>query len=330
MNVVVALPIIMHNRVIGVALLNRTPMDLMKVLYTKRSNIAGATVVIILLVLGISALTSFTITQPIHALIRQARLITAGQQDAAQPIPQPVTHEIALLSESLSEMARTIQHRSAYIRNFATSVSHEFKTPLTAIQGSVELLQEHWETMASEQRCRFLSNIGDDTDRLRRLVTRVLELARAETLDPVQGETCILPVLEALATRYRERGLQVSLPESSAFATLQVGLPVEILETVIVSLWDNSLQQGADHSKVSFLLDAGRLVIEVQDNGPGVSPANRAQIFTPFFTTQRDKGGTGLGLSITRQLLETYNAGIELGEKLPGATFRILLSGRPA
>jgi len=328
-NVVVALPILMHNRVIGVAMVNRTPMDLMKVLYTKRANIGWATVIIILLVLALSALTSLTITQPVQALIRQARRISAGNasgnEEAMQPIPHPVTREIALLSESLSEMARTIQRRSAYIRNFATSVSHEFKTPLTAIQGSVELLQEHWDTMALEQRNRFLSNIGDDTDRLRRLVNRVLELARAETLEPVQGETRILPVLNALAARYRDHGLTVILSDALVQAQPQALLPVEVLETVFVSLWDNSLQHGATRSEISHVDAENKRVIVVRDNGPGVSSANREKIFTPFFTTQRDKGGTGLGLSIARQLLETYHATIELSDETPGAVFHIIL-----
>lgn len=310
---------------IGVVLLNRTPMDLIKVLYTKRANIEWAAVAILGVMLGISALTSFTITRPIHALIRQAQQITAGNKDAAQPIPVPVTHEIALLSESLSEMARTIQHRSEYIRNFATSVSHEFKTPLTAIQGSVELLQEHWETMETTQRKRFLSNIGDDTDRLKRLVTRVLELARAETLEPVQGSCLIMPTIQALATRYKERGLKVSLQNNLAELNPEAALPIEIMEAVFVSLWDNSLQQGASQSEVLVRMGEHRLVIQVSDNGPGVSESNRAQIFAPFFTTQRDKGGTGLGLSITRQLLETYGAVIEFAGNTPGAMFHILM-----
>lgn len=328
-NVVVAMPIILKNRVVGVVLLNRTPIDLMKVLYTKRANIAWAAVVIVLMVLAISALTSLTITRPIYALIRQARHITEGRQDASQSIPHPVTQEIALLSESLAEMARTIQHRSAYIRNFATSVSHEFKTPLTAIQGSVELLQEHWDTMEPEQRQRFLANVHADSDRLRRLVNRLLELARAEMMEPTQGATELLSLLDALAARYRERGLLVNFEDLRTQlmdeAPLMVALPAEILETVLVSLWDNSLQHGATTSGLSLVSLGEGMVIAIRDNGAGISSGNRGQVFSPFFTTQRDRGGTGLGLSIVRQLLETHAAQIELTDEVPGATFHLTL-----
>ena len=76
------------------------------------------------------------------------------------------------MSQSFSEMARSLEHRSEYIRNFAAHVSHEFKTPLTAIQGAIELLEEHSHDMPAEQRARFLHNISLDAERLKRLVDR--------------------------------------------------------------------------------------------------------------------------------------------------------------
>lgn len=327
MNVFVTAPIILNGRLVGVALLNRTPIDLMKVLYSKRREIRLAAVLVLLVTLGIAVLTSFAITRPIHALIRQARQITDGNLEAMQPIQQPVTHEIALLSESLSDMAKTIQHRSEYIRNFATSVSHEFKTPLTAIQGSVELLQEHGETMSVPQRHRFLSNISEDTDRLKRLVNRLLELARADMLEPTHARSPLMPIVNALAERYRERGLKVIFADayldSSNIKALEVALPSEVLETVLTTLWDNSLQQGASQSQVTLQIYSSVLHMVVSDDGPGISESNRERIFAPFFTTQREKGGTGLGLNITRQLLAAYGASIELTAHMPGASFQI-------
>lgn len=326
MNIFVAAPILLNHRLIGVALVNRTPMDLPKVLYRKKEDIAAAALAILFLTATIVALTSYAISRPIHALVEQARLLAHGGKQAVQPIAHPVTQEIALLSESLADMARTIEHRSEYIRSFATSVSHEFKTPLTAIQGSVELLQEHWESMQIEQRRRFLNNIAQDTDRLRRLVSRLLELARAETLEPVPVVSSIVPVLAILANRYAERSLQIHMHPTLSHAQLQTTLPVEILETVFVSLWDNSLQHGANESNVRLLPNGLKaFCFEMSDNGPGISEGNSQQIFTPFFTTNRDFGGTGLGLSITRQLLEAYGASIEFTGNHPGATFRLTL-----
>src|SRR5262249_21041424 len=128
--------------------------------------------------------TSYTIARPIKALMRQTRGITSGDRAALEPIESPATEELALLSESFSEMARALEHRSDYIRNFAAQVSHEFKTPLAAIRGAVELLQEHIADMPAEKRDRFLANIAEDANRLKRLVERLLEMARADVLEP--------------------------------------------------------------------------------------------------------------------------------------------------
>ena len=95
------------------------------------------------------------------------------------PLRHPVTHDIAELSEAVATMAQTLEQRADYIRNFAAHVSPEFKTPLSAIQGSVELLRDHADSMPPGQRKRFIDIPSNDALRLERLVRRLLELARA-------------------------------------------------------------------------------------------------------------------------------------------------------
>ena len=78
--------------------------------------------------------TSYTIARPVHALIQQTRQFASGKKKSIEPLTSPVTEEMALLSESFAEMAHSLEYRAQYIRDFATHVSHEFKTPLTGIQ----------------------------------------------------------------------------------------------------------------------------------------------------------------------------------------------------
>jgi signal transduction histidine kinase len=92
------------------------------------------------------------------------------------------TREIAELSHSLVTMAETLEARADYIRGFAAEVSHEFKTPLAAMRGTVELLQEHLATMTEAERRSFLANLAEDVTRLDRLVRRLLDLARADVM----------------------------------------------------------------------------------------------------------------------------------------------------
>ena len=84
-------------------------------------------------------------------------------------------------------MAEAIARRSRYLRDFAAAVSHEFKTPLAGIRGAVELLEDHHEEMTEAERARFLGNISADTARLSQLVTRLLDLARADMARPEAG-----------------------------------------------------------------------------------------------------------------------------------------------
>jgi signal transduction histidine kinase len=319
LNVCVALPILMDHQVIGVVLMIRTPMDSMKSLYSKRIEIMTALVLLFLVILGISALTSFTITRPILNLIQQAEGITQGDPITSAPLKHPVTHEIAILSESFSAMAKELNARSVYIQNFATQVSHEFKTPLTSIKGAIELLQEHIDSMPVEQRNRFLNNVLEDTNRLSQLVTKLLELARADVLEPIDESSDVAQLLMDFIPKFKDqyahetaRSVQFTL--LGVEAPLKVVIPSEILETVFQNLFDNCYQQLATEIHIEFIVEAANqhVRILIEDNGPGVSSANQSKLFEPFFTTHRQTGGTGLGLNIVRSLLSSQNAAIDI------------------
>ena len=101
-------------------------------------------------------------------------------------------------------MAASIAHRSRYLRDFAAALSHEFKTPLAGLRGGIELLQDHGASMSGGERERFLANIAADTDRLSRLVGRMMELAQADMRggEPA-ASTDLEPVLARLADGHR-------------------------------------------------------------------------------------------------------------------------------
>lgn len=319
-RVFVAYPILAGDRLYGAVLLSRTPSSILEHLYGQKEKVALAAAIVLLLVIALVVFTSYAIARPLHGLIDQTKRFAGGDKKALAPLTKPVTEEVALLSQSFSEMARNLEHRSEYIRNFAAHVSHEFKTPLAAIQGAVELLEEYGEGMSAEKRERFLRNVGQDTERLKRLVDRLLEMARADVLDPAAGECEVTALLEQLRERYKDHGLSLSLAGETA---VRAKVPGEILETVLSNLCDNSRQNGASQVYVAFQQTDRSLSICVADNGAGISAANAEKIFTPFFTTHREEGGTGLGLGIIRALLKAYGGDIELSPAEKGAAFTL-------
>jgi signal transduction histidine kinase len=223
-------------------------------------------------------------------------------------LKQPGTYELSMLSNSFAEMSQTLHERSQYIQQFASHVSHEFKTPLTSMQGSLELLQEHIDDMPIKQRQRFLGNLQEDTERLKNLVNRLLEQARADALLTTSDSCNLLKVVEILQSRYIDAPLHVIFDK--AVLDISVTISSSALESILSNLFDNSLQHKATQVTLSATNQQSHIQISILDNGSGISKANQNKIFTPFFTTRRESGGTGLGLGIIESLLKASNGTI--------------------
>jgi signal transduction histidine kinase len=165
--------------------------------------------------------------------------------------------------------------------------------------------------------------MAGDIKRLDQLVSRLLELARADLSEPSMQQSSILPVLEELRTRYKPKGLDVQLIALQELPTVHAAS--DNLEAIFGHLLENSLQAGATEIQISTHMTKDALVFQVQDNGPGISEGNQQNLFTPFFTTKRNSGGSGLGLVITRSLLEALGGNIRLILQETGTCFRIHL-----
>jgi signal transduction histidine kinase len=221
-------------------------------------------------------------------------------------------------------MADAIDRRSRYLRDFAYAVGHEFKTPLAAITGTAELLQDHVATMSEPERKQFLANIAADATRLTQLLTGVLDLARADMTapDPALGADLRTPLLR-LADAYRSSGLEVALSLPDGLAPVR--LPVPAIETCLSNLLENSRRAGAARVAIRVRRFSGSVQIDVEDDGPGIAERDRHRIFEPFFTTRRETGGTGLGLPIVKSLLGAHGGTIELLNSERGTHFRLTL-----
>lgn len=319
LRVFAAVPIQLDDRLAGVLYLSRTPSNILRHLYGERGKLAlaglaagGATLLIALVFMR-------TIGRPIYELRRRTARIAAGDPDALRPLAHHGTREMAELSDAFLDMARRLETRSEAVRVFATHLSHELKSPLTAIRGAVELVRDEGDEMDDAVRRRFLGNVLSDTDRLSRLVRRLIELTRAESAERT-GETTSLA--EALAALSPRPPLEITI-EGAGDARLAISS--EALGIVLSNLLDNAARHGARRARFAVRAGAPTLAIELHDDGAGISEANRARIFEPFFTTRRESGGTGLGLGIVRALLKAHDGTIRLLETAGGAGFVIEL-----
>ena len=151
---------------------------------------------------------------------------------------------------------------------------------------------------------------------------RLLEMVRADVLDPAAGKTQLAPLIEGLKSRDKDTGLLISFAGERNIA---VKIVPDVLEMVFTNLIDNSRQNGAERVDIRVDSVGKNISLLVTDNGQGISQANAEMIFTPFFTTHRDEGGTGLGLAIVRSLLKAYGGDIVLNPADYGAKFTLTI-----
>lgn len=318
-----ARPVVVNGRVVGALLLSRSPRGLFLGLYQDRGKIGLGIGLIFLMLLGIAGLLSRAIARPIEALGHATREVARGGGTIPQPPPTAAV-EIQALYADFADMAEAIDHRSRYLRDFAYAISHEFKTPLAGISGALELLQDHYATMDEEDRRRFLANASADADRLALLVTRLLELARADMARP-EGDTSadVALAIRGIAGSYAGPNFRVTIEAKPDLPLASIS--ASSIATIVSSLVENSRQARASTVRIAIDLIDNHIRLQISDDGPGIPAADRDRIFLPFFTGRRETGGTGLGLAIARSLVESARGKITLVEYPERAVFEIVL-----
>lgn len=238
-------------------------------------------------------------------VLRPVRALTDyAQGEGAGSAPVHVgTPEFSQLTQSVIEMTSRLQGREAVLRSYADHVTHELKSPLSAIRGAAELLADG--ALSADDRAKLVGNIETAAARMAGLLDDQRAFARAH--EPMPEGTCRLSEVAGRAEVIRDGELPLS---------------AEVMTIVLGHLCDNALTHGATRVTLDFQDD----LLLITDDGPGVSAGNRDRIFDPFFTTNRDGGGTGMGLAIVRQMLRAHGASIALRDG-PGAVFEIGFDG---
>lgn len=317
-----ARPIRVDGHIVGAVLLSQSPRALFRNLYRDRGQILVAAAAIATALLMLAGLLSRGIARPIDALAAATRAVALGGTDVPMP-PATAAIEIRDLYRHFAAMAEALARRSAYLRHFAAAVSHEFKTPLSAIRGSVELLREEGDAMAPADRVRFLAAIAIASERLTLLVSRMLELARADMPEAGAERADLTAVLHRIVDAHSDMSMVITV--TGADRPLWVkGAPAS-LESVLTILTENARQAGATLVHFAVATAPGQVRLTCADDGPGIPPGDRGRVFEPFFTSRRGEGGTGLGLPIARALLASVGGEIALAEAATGSRFILSL-----
>jgi two-component system phosphate regulon sensor histidine kinase PhoR len=277
-------------------------------------------------------------TVELHGRVPVERRLLATMMPL-EPTPPPQREAPALLItfRDLSEQDRLARMRADFVAN----ASHEIRTPLAYLKGSVETLLGPAKDDAAA-RATFLKTMGEQAERMSRLVDDLLSLSRVEMREylPPSGEADLGAVLadvaQTLAPMAQHAGIAVSL--SGWDEAAMVRGDHDELAQVFQNLVQNAIKYGRAGGKVDVRLTrepGTRLVrhrVDVIDDGPGIAPQHLPRLTERFYrvnvAASREKGGTGLGLAIVKHILNRHRGELLITSRLgQGSTFSVILPG---
>ena len=240
---------------------------------------------------------------------------------------------VVLVLHDISEIRRLERVRAEFVAN----VSHELKTPVTAVKGFAETLLEGalYNSKACEE---FVGIIGEEAERLNRLINDLLSLSRIESREmKLQLELLELgPEIRQIADKIKPRFQKKELALSVAASGHQVVALADRdrLEQVLLNLLENSLMYTPSGGRVEVGVKEsdGLVVVSVSDTGIGIPPDDIPRIFERFYRVDRARsrklGGTGLGLAIVKHIVETHGGRVWVESEVgKGSTFYFTLTG---
>ncbi|AZV77716.1 HAMP domain-containing protein [Parasedimentitalea marina] len=316
-RVFVAMPVIVKDNIIGAVYISRTPNHIFRFLYGERFNLTKAGAFIFISTALIGLVFWRFITRPIHTLMQRTQAIGNGSR-RWEPINHYGTREIENLSNSFQSLTARLQDQQDALKSYTAHVTHELKSPLTAVKGAAELLREN--EMTDEQRHRFLDNIEKDTARMEELLASMRKFSLADQNASVGSSS-----LSGLEKEIR-----------SSFPKLEIGMQNEtfflpVHQNTLRIILTHLLENAAQHKARTVALEVGTSTkgawLTVSDDGAGISVGNQEKIMTPFFTTRREQGGTGMGLNIVKSTVEALGGNLSLETRGNGACFRITFDG---
>ena len=271
--------------------------------------------------------------RPIDEATATALAITrTGRLDRRVPISSTRNDEVGRLISTFNEMLDRLEELFDKQRRFSGDISHELRSPLTAILGNIRLLKRA-DAIPPEERVEMQKEIETEAERMNHLISDLLLLAQADAdpviiQKPVELDTLLLEVYRQTLRRVDD-AIEVRLLHEDQAVVLG---DAERLRQMLVNLINNAIQYTAPGGRVELSLErkADQAQITVNDTGQGIAPEDIPFIFDRFYRTDKARsraaGGTGLGLSIVKWVVDAHDGEIDVeSEPGKGTTFRVRL-----
>lgn len=272
--------------------------------------------------------------QPIRRATAATEAIAAG--DLGVRVPVDGSDEIADLGSGINTMAAELERGRAAEQQFLLSVSHDLRTPLTALRGFGEALEDGTVTDTAKAG----AVISHNANRLARLVGDLLDLGKLEArqfrfdIQNFDAAEVVAATATGLAPSVSERGIDIVVDAPRAIV---VSADPDRLGQAVANLVENATTFASSQVTVSLMSDGPQAVITVADDGPGISADDLPHVFERLYVTklvpQRSESSSGLGLAIVRELIGAMDGTVDVSSPLGGGTamvIRLPLADRPA
>jgi signal transduction histidine kinase len=303
--------------VLAVVEVSRDLGDVRAFLAVLRLVLIGSGAVALFVALAASLLLARRMTRPLRGAEAATQAIAAG--DFSRRLAVTSEDEIGRLTAGINHMASDLSRLEAARREFIAKVSHDLRTPLTAIKGFIVNLLDS----APPESQPTLATMDEQADRLIRLVDDLLAASRLQrgelrlSLVPVDLAAVARSAAALMARKAAQLGVAIDLDLPAATRPTVTG-DAGRLQQVIVNLLDNAVKAAPPGTAVRLALIAGpsELQLTVSDDGPGLTPEAEARAFEPYF--RGPGGGLGLGLTIAHELVAAHGGRIWLRDRPAG------------
>ncbi len=314
----VAAPVVVNGKNAGVLTVAKPTTNINSFLKQAKPQLIKVVALSVLAAVVLGYLVALWITRPIQRLTDYAHSVHNGTRAA---FPRLDSTEIGTMGKALKKMQTALEGK-AYVERYVQQLTHEVKSPLSAIRGAAELLEEN---VPPEKRKRFLTHIRTEANRIQNIVDRMLtlaalenkkQLAQTERVDlnglvngVVESKQSVLPAKEITVT--------VNIPRDITV----IGDPFWLHQAVA-----NLVQNAIDFSRLKGTItvtassDGRSAQLCIEDNGASIPPYAMNKIFEKFYSLKRpdsDRKSTGLGLNLVRQVALLHNGQIELKNLAP-------------
>jgi two-component system sensor histidine kinase CreC len=317
----VAAPIRDGDQIIGVLTVAKPSMSVQPYIEQMRGNMLVKGLLLVLIAIPLAALLSFGLTRSIARLTRYVREVRDGKRVTAPSLQEP---ELKQLVEAMESMRSALEGKD-YVENYLHTLTHELKSPMAAIHGASEILQDD---PPAEQRGRFVNNIANEVKRMQQVVERLLGLAALERRQglidetPVDMAELISEITASRMALLQARDLKL---EIQANPPARVAGEHFLLSQAIANLLDNAIDFSPDGAtiEVEARLENGGWELTIRDHGPGIPEYALPRLFERFYSLPRPGSGrksSGLGLAFVREAAELHGGSIHLDNAPQGGT----------